>query len=168
MVLVLPDQIAQIIIAVLVFYSQESIKLNLLFQSMMVKSLHYIAPIISKTLPFILQCTLSKSYYKFPPSLSSTFDSSLPPSIISSPTLTHHLPSSPSFPLPLSSTSLTSSIPHFIHPSFQPSITSPLPTHRTTAIPSLLAYGGKGNDRRTTKVLSPCPRIKCGETKNQF
>ena len=37
-------------------------------------------------------------------------------------------------------------------------------THRTTAIPSLLAYGGEGNDRQTTKVLSSHPRITCGKT----
>ena len=41
-------------------------------------------------------------------------------------------------------------------------------THRTTAIPSLLACGGEGNDRRTTKVLSSRPRITCGETNNLF
>ena len=38
-------------------------------------------------------------------------------------------------------------------------------THWTTAIPSLLACGGEGNDRRTTKVLSSRLRITCGETK---
>ena len=105
-----------------------------------------------------------------PPSLKPSLSSSNVP--FQNPTINSlphfHQPSIPpslhtSFPLPLS---LTTSHPP--PPSLSPSITSPLPTHRTTAIPLLLTYGGKGNDRRTTKVLSPCPRIKCGETKNQF